>query len=252
MLELLVLAGAGAIGGALNSVAGGGSFVVFPTLVVSGIPEIAANATTTVGLWPAGAASVVAYRRDLPTDKTLVVVLSLASLVGGLCGALLLLGTSDAVFALVLPWLIGFAALLFTLGPRLQRALGEREAGSRRALALGALVQIAIATYGGYFGGGMGILMLATFSMIGVGSMHAMNGLKNWLGVVLNGVAIVAFVVAHEVRLVPACAVAVGGVLGGYGGAALARRVPAARVRVAVVVYAWAMTAYFAWRAYGR
>jgi len=134
-----------------------------------------------------------------------------------------------------------------------QAALGGRAAErTPRALVLGALAQVAIATYGGYFGGGMGILMLAVFSMIGVGDIHAMNGLKNWLGIVLNGVAIVAFVLAHEVRVLPAVAVAVGGVLGGYGGAALARRVPAARFRVAVVVYVWLMTAYFAWRAYAR
>lgn len=254
-LALASLVIAGALGGALNSVAGGGSFIVFPTLVLAGIAPVSANATTTVGLWPASTASAYAYRRELPEDRGLVLALSASSLVGGLCGALLLLGTSDATFERLVPWLIAIAAALFTFGPRIQKALRARMAptqgSSRRSIVIGALVQIVIATYGGYFGGGMGILMLAMFSLIGLTDMHAMNGLKNVLGAVLNGVALIAFLVAREVRFVPALAVAVGGVIGGFGGASLARKLPAERVRVGVIVFAWAMAAYFAWRAYG-
>lgn len=256
LLALGSLVIAGALGGALNSVAGGGSFIVFPVLVLTGVTPVSANATTTVGLWPASAASAYAYRRELPKDRPLVIALSASSLVGGLLGALLLLRTSDATFARLVPWLIAIAATLFTFGPRVQKALRARTAPtdgttSRRAIAIGALVQLAIATYGGYFGGGMGILMLATFSFIGLSDMHAMNGLKNILGAVLNGVAIVAFLVAREVAFVPALAVAVGGALGGFGGASIARKLPAERVRVGVIVFAWAMAAWFAWRAYG-
>lgn len=255
-LALGSLVVAGALGGALNSVAGGGSFIVFPTLVLAGVTPVSANATTTVGLWPASTASAYAYRRELPRDRRLAVALSLSSVLGGLLGALLLLRTSDATFALLIPWLIAVAAALFTFGPRMQSALKARLGESSgeisgRRIVVGALVQLAIATYGGYFGGGMGILMLATFSLIGLTDMHAMNGLKNVLGAVLNGVAIIAFLVAHEVRFVPALAVAIGGVLGGFGGASLARKLPAERVRSAVIVFAWAMAAYFAWRAYG-
>lgn len=253
-LALVSLVVAGALGGALNSVAGGGSFVVFPTLVFAGIAPVAANATTTVGLWPASTASAYAYRRELPKDRRLVIALAASSLVGGLLGALLLLGTSDATFARLVPFLIAGAAALFTFGPRLQKALRARAAApgdvSARRILVGALVQVVIATYGGYFGGGMGILMLATFSLIGLSDMHAMNGLKNVLGAVLNGVAIVAFLLARQVRFVPALAVAVGGVIGGFGGASLARKLPAERVRTAVIVFAWAMAAYFAWRAF--
>lgn len=255
-LSLGSLVLAGAIGGALNSVAGGGSFIVFPTLVFAGVTPVSANATTTVGLWPASTASAYAYRRELPRDRRLVLSLAAASLVGGLLGALLLLHTSDATFALLVPWLIATAAALFTFGPRIQKRLRERlapgEAQSTRGLVLGALLQLVIATYGGYFGGGMGILMLATFSLIGLTDMHAMNGLKNILGAVLNGIAIVAFLIAQEVRFVPALAVAIGGIAGGFGGASLARRLPADRVRTGVIAFAWAMAAYFAWRAYLR
>lgn len=252
-LASLVLAGA--LGGALNSVAGGGSFIVFPALVFAGVTPVSANATTTVGLWPASAASAYAYRRELPRDRRLVASLAAASLVGGALGALLLLRTSDATFSLIVPWLIAIAAALFTFGPRLQKRLRERlvpsERPSMRSLVLGALLQLGIATYGGYFGGGMGILMLATFSLIGLTDLHAMNGLKSVLGAVLNGVAIVAFLIAREVQFVPALAVAIGGVVGGFGGASVARRVPPERLRMAVIVFAWAMAAFFAWRAYG-
>lgn len=254
-LALASLVLAGIVGGALNSVAGGGSFIVFPTLVFAGVTPVAANATTTVGLWPASTASAYAYRRELPKDRRLVVALSIASLVGGLAGALLLLGTSDATFARLVPWLIAGAAALFTFGPRLQKRLrAEAPAVTgplpMRRVVTAALVQIVIATYGGYFGGGMGILMLATFSLVGLSDMHAMNGLKNVLGTILNGVAIALFLLAHEVHFVPAAAVAVGGIAGGYGGASLARRIPAERVRTGVVIFAWSMAAYFAVRAY--
>ncbi len=252
-LGSLVLAGM--VGGALNSVAGGGSFIVFPTLVLAGVTPVSANATTTVGLWPASTASAYAYRRELPKDRRLVVALSLASLVGGLAGALLLLGTSDATFARLVPFLIAAAAALFTFGPRLQKRLRAEAPAVTGPLPMprvitAALVQIVIATYGGYFGGGMGILMLATFSLVGLSDMHAMNGLKNVLGAILNGVALVLFLAAREVQFLPAAAVAIGGVVGGYGGASLARRVSAERVRTGVVVFAWSMAIYFAVRAY--
>ena len=152
-LALASLVLAGMLGGALNSVAGGGSFIVFPTLVLAGVTPVAANATTTVGLWPASTASAYAYRRELPKDRRLVVGLSLASLVGGLGGALLLLGTSDATFARLVPWLIAGAAALFTFGPRLQTRLraGAPAAPATsgplpmRAVVTASLVQIVIA-----------------------------------------------------------------------------------------------------------
>lgn len=262
LLTLLSLVVAGAVGGALNSVAGGGSFVVFPTLVLAGVSPVSANATTTLGLWPASAASAYAYRRDLPQDRRLVRALALASLIGGLAGALLLMRTSDDTFERLIPFLIALAAALFTFGPALQRRFGRsappraegdapRAELSARRIAIGAVVQVLIATYGGYFGGGMGILMLATFSLVGLSDMHAMNGLKNILGAVLNGIAIVAFVWARQIEFIPALAVAAGGIAGGYGGASVARKIPAQQVRVGVIVFAWSMALYFAWRAFG-
>src|SRR3954467_3820129 len=148
-----LLFGAGAIGGALNSVAGGGSFIVFPSILFSGVPPVAANATTTAALWPAGISSTWAYRKDVPRDRTVLLVMSIASIIGGALGAKLLLVTSDETFAVILPWLMLGASVVFTFGPRIAKGRPSLKV----PLALGAIVQLVISTYGGYFGGGMGI-----------------------------------------------------------------------------------------------
>jgi uncharacterized membrane protein YfcA len=206
-----------------------------------GVPPVAANASTAVALWPAGLSSTVAYRRDLPRDPRTLAVLSVASALGGVAGALLLLRTSDQTFTRLLPLLMLAASSVFTLGPRASKL----RSGGRLPLALGALVQLAIATYGGYFGGGMGILMLATYTLMGMTNLHAMNGLKTLLGVLINGAANVAFLLAHKVVLGVALPAAVGALAGGWFGAAFARTLPPARVRAFVLVFAWGLTAYF-------
>lgn len=243
--EIAFLFGAGALGGALNSVAGGGSFVVFPSMLVGGVAPVAANATTAVALWPAGVSSAFAYRKDIPRDRRLLAVLSIASALGGGLGAKLLLVTSDETFVRILPWLLLVASAVFTFGPR----LSKRDRGLRLPLVVGGLVQLVISSYGGYFGGGMGILMLATYTLMGMRDIHAMNGLKTVLGTLINGVAIIAFFAAGKVVMSAAVPVALGSIVGGFGGAALARRVEAKRVRAFVLVVAWTMTAYFFYRA---
>lgn len=236
---------AGATGGALNSVAGGGSFIVFPTMLFAGVPPVAANATTAVALWPAGLTSVAAYREHLPRDRATMAALAIASLLGGGVGAKLLLVTSDETFALLVPWLLLAASSVFTFGPRLSR---ERE--RKAPLALGALVQLAIASYGGYFGGGMGILMLATFTLMGMRHMHEMNALKVILGLLINGVALVLFLASGKVVLAVALPTTLGALFGGWLGAALARRIDPARVRRGVLVFAWCLTAFFFFRVF--
>jgi uncharacterized protein len=203
-----------------------------------------ANATNTVALWPAGLASAFAYRHDLPGPRSTLIVLSVASLVGGIAGALLLLKTSETTFVHLLPWLLLVATVLFTAGKRLTSKI-RMQSTSRRALAGVALIQTVIGVYGGYFGGGMGILMLATLSLIGMTNIHAMNALKTILGAVINGVAVLAFIIARAVAWLPGSVMVVGGILGGYVGATLARRVAPERVRTFVGVVAWAMTIYF-------
>lgn len=236
-----LLFAAGCIGGAINSVAGGGSFLVFPSMLLVGVPPVAANATTAVALWPAGVASTIAYRKDLPRERTSLIVLALASALGGAVGAVLLLKTSDETFTKILPLLMFAASLVFTLGPR----VAKLRKGGHMPLALGAVVQLLISSYGGYFGGGMGILMLATFTLMGMTHLHSMNGLKTLLGMLINGAANIAFFVAHKVVYDVAVPVAIGSIVGGWFGAAIARKIHPDRVRLFVLVFAWGLTAWF-------
>lgn len=248
-LTLALLFLAAALGGALNSVAGGGSFIAFPALLFAGVAPVVANATNTVALWPGAVASAFAYRNDLPGPRSTLIVLSVASFVGGIAGAILLLKTSETTFVHLLPWLLLVATVLFTLGKRLTSKL-HAQSTSPRTLAVVALVQTVIGVYGGYFGGGMGILMLAVLSLIGMTNIHAMNALKTILNAVINGVAVLAFIIAGAVAWRPGSVMVVGGIVGGYAGATLARRVSPQRVRTFVGVVAWAMTIYFFVRAY--
>jgi uncharacterized membrane protein YfcA len=247
MVPVLLVVSA-ALGGALNSVAGGGSFLTFPALVLSGIPPVSANATSCVALWPAGVASAFAYRREVRRVGRALWVLGATSLLGGLLGALLLLRTSDATFTRVVPWLLLFATLIFTFGPRL---LARSKGSAPRAAWIGIALQFLIAVYGGYFGGGMGIMMLATYAVMGMADIHEMNSLKTVVGTILNGVAVVAFVMAKAIAWYPALVMAVSASAGGFVGASVARRLSPAQVRRFVIVTAWVMTAYFFWRQFG-
>lgn len=249
---LLVVAAV--LGGALNSVAGGGSFLTFPSLVFAGVPPVPANATNTLALWPASPAAAFAYRHELKQARSWLYGLSAISAIGGFVGALLLLRTPNPVFMRLLPGLMLVAALIFSAGGRLSehvRGLSSRLPGGHTAtLVLGGVVQLVIAAYGGYFGGGIGIMMLAAFSALGMTDIHVMNALKSSLATLINLVAIVVFVVKGAIVLEPALIMVVAATLGGYFGARTARKVDPKWVRRFVLVVAWTMTAYFAWRAY--
>ena len=246
-LEYPALFGAALLAGALNSVAGGGSFLTFPALLLSGVSPVHANATSTVALWPGTVASVAAYRRELGTAPNLL-PLTLISLLGGGMGALLLLHTPAATFSKLVPYLLLVATLLFAFSaqitarlPRLDTAGGP----SRRTLIAVLAVQLAIACYGGYFGGGIGILMLAVMGLMGLTDINQMNGLKTLLASAINGVAVVAFVLAGAVEWPQALVMLAGGIIGGYGGAAVARRLDPRLVRRFALGVACTMTAYF-------
>jgi uncharacterized membrane protein YfcA len=233
------------VGGGLNAVVGGGSFIAFPALLVAGVPAVSANATTTFALWPGGVASALAYRRHLEQPRRVLMALGGASLVGGALGARLLLGTPNATFVRLVPWLLLFATVLFTFGGRLATRLGARAADGRFALGAGVAVQLVIATYGGYFGGGMGIMMLAAWSLLGMRDIHAMNGLRSVLATLLNGVAVIAFVAAGAIAWRPGLVMVAGATAAGYLGAATARRIDPRWVRVLVAALAWVLTAWF-------
>lgn len=241
------------LGGALNSVAGGGSFFTLPALIYAGVAPVAANATSTLAMWPASVASSVAYRREIVTVRGWLVWLGGVSLVGGLLGGVLLVRTSDSRFMALLPWLMLAAAATFTFGgrvtDRLRRTSTPTVAGApssteHRSLWILAL-QFVIAIYGGYFGGGMGIMMLAALAIAGMTKIHEMNGVKTMLAVAINGVALATFVADGAIAWAPGAVMVAGGVIGGYSGASLARRGGPETIRRFVTIVAWLMTVYF-------
>ena len=236
---------AAALGGAINSVAGGGSFVAFPALLFAGAAPIPANATNTIALFPGSAASAVAYRRELRDVRRELVPLGAAATIGGVAGSAMLLRTPEHAFVLLIPWLLLFATALFSFGG----AVAGRVRG-QVPVSVAVVVQLVIGVYGGYFGGGMGIMMLAVLSLMGMTDIHRMNALKTVLSALANGVAVIAFIAAGAVDWGRGVVMIAGGVLGGYAGAAIARRVDAKRVRLLVLAIAWTMTAYFFWRTY--
>jgi uncharacterized protein len=211
------------------------------------VPPIQANATNTIALWTAAAASGGAYRKRLDVPRRVFVPLLIASLIGGLAGAFLLLKTPARTFMEVLPWLTLGATLLFAFGKKLagSRISGVGKDATSRAIAGAALFQLAVAVYGGYFGGGMGIVMLAMLAVLGMTDVHAMNALKSIMGFVINGVAVVAFIVARAVYWRQGLVMIVGGIVGGYFGAHYAQKLPALWIRWFVILVGTGMTIYF-------
>jgi uncharacterized membrane protein YfcA len=243
---------AGVLGGALNAVAGGGSFIAFPALLFTGVPPIPANATNTIALWTAAAASGGAYRKRLDVPRRMMIPLLAASLVGGLVGALLLLKTPAQTFMRVLPWLTLGATLLFAFGKKLAGGRGSviEQQASTAALAGTTLFQLGVAVYGGYFGGGMGIVMLAMLAVLGMTDVHAMNALKSVMAFVINGIAVVTFIVARVVYWKHGLVMIAGGIVGGYVGAHYAQKLPQNWIRAFVVLVGAGMTVYFFWKSY--
>jgi len=231
------------VAGAINSVAGGGSFLTLPTLLYAGVTQVIANATSTLALLPGSVASAVAYRRELRRIGRWLVPLTIVSLVGGFLGGVLLVRTSDTSFMRLLPWLMLLAAVTFTFGDRVRRTLSLDHLHGNVVLV--SIVQFVISIYGGYFGGGMGIMMLAAFSVAGMADIHEMNALKSLLGTAINGLALLEFVVTGTVAWRPGAIMIVGSVLGGYVGAALARRLDPRWIRGFVMAIGWTMTVYF-------
>src|ERR1700758_3698889 len=240
------------MGGALNAVAGGGSFVAFPALLFTGVPPIPANATNTIALWTGAAASGGAYRKRLGFPRRVWMPLVMASLVGGVAGALLLLKTPAHTFMRVLPWLTLGATLLFAFGKKIaggRRSVIEHES-SNAALAGATLFQLCVGVYGGYFGGGMGIVMLAMLAALGMTDIHAMNALKSVMGSVINGVAVVTFVLARAIYWRHGIIMIVGSIAGGSLGAHYALKMPQSWIRIFVVLVGAGMTVYFFWKSY--
>ena len=231
------------IAGMMNSVAGGGTLVTFPTLLWVGVDPIRANVTCTVALWPGSLGAMVGFRRELGDSRRWMLLLGAPSVAGGLLGAYLLLLTPSHLFASIVPFLILFATILFAAGEPIIRRMAlkaGRQSHVGRAPTrpwwIGAIVfQFLVAIYGGYFGAGMGILMLAALGLMGLTDIHQMNGLKNFFAVCINLVATVYFIASGQVEWTYALVMVFGAIAGGYGGAGVARKLGRRFVRRAVI-----------------
>ncbi|MBC5828762.1 MAG: sulfite exporter TauE/SafE family protein [Candidatus Eremiobacteraeota bacterium] len=235
------------LAGALNSVAGGGSFIAFPALILSGVPPIAANATNSAALWLGTLASARGYRREIAEHRHLLVRVAAVSIAGGVLGAVLLLRTPGHVFTVLIPYLLLLATGVFALSPYLTKPRsGSARLHSHWQLA----AQFVVSIYGGYFGAGIGILMLAILAFSRLPSLNAMNGVKNVLALCINGVALIPFLIAGIVWWPQATLMAAGAIIGGYLGARIGRRIPAQHLRRFVIAVGVIMTVYFFAKAY--
>jgi len=248
MSSYLLLIIAALAAGLINSVAGGGMFLTFPALVFTGVPSIIANASSTTAIIPGILASAWAYREDFRQSQNFPFLpLLIVSLGGGIVGALLLLFTPQRTFDFVIPWLMLAATLLFTFGARITPIL-------KRAFHIGpvavVVIQFFIAIYGGYFGGGVGIVNLAMLAAVGMTDIHAMNALKSILGIAINGVAALVFVVKGAIYWPQAIVMIAGALVGGYFGAHYAQRLPQTWIRGFVILVGTGMTVYFFVKAY--
>ena len=248
MNEFLLIAGAGLIAGAMNALAGGGSFVSLPALIAAGVPSVAANASSTVALFPGGAASAWAYRDGLgAVGAASLKSLLLTTLAGGAIGAMLLLCTPVTIFDVVLPWLLLLATLALSLGQKLGERL-RRRWHIRPAAVL--TIQFALAIYGGYFGGAVGIMMMAVWGLLDSRELKSLNAPRTLLVSAANAVAVLTFILAQAVHWHETIIMLVAATLGGYGGAQLGRRAPAKAVRAGTVLLTSLITLAFFARAY--
>jgi uncharacterized membrane protein YfcA len=239
--------------GSINSVAGGGTLITFPTLLWLGVSSKLANGTSTVALWPGAVAGVWGFRRELAETDRRLLALILPSVVGGIAGALLLVLTPTEVFDRVLPFLILFATVLFAAQEPIQRRFNlaqAHEAGSHW-LSWTMFFQLLVGVYGGYFGAGIGILMLAALSLMGHTDIHQMNAIKNVLGASINALAAVLFIYNGLVIWQDALIMMGGAILGGIGGAGLARRAGRQAVRRTVIAVGFLMAFKTMWDAFG-
>lgn len=243
---------AGALGAAINSVAGGGGFVALPALMVIGVNPIAANATQTMALFVGITASGGSYAGRLRTPWRILGPLVIASIVGGIVGGLLLLRTPAELFVNILPWLLLGATLLFLFGRRFvgQRPNSFHHDATLTAITLATLFELAVALYGGYFGGGLGIMNLAMLAMLGLDDIHDMNAIKTVLGAAINGTATALFIWKGAIWWREGLIMTAGGITGGWLGAHYAQKLPPLLVRRFVSVIGVSMTIYFFWRAY--
>ncbi|WP_137136865.1 sulfite exporter TauE/SafE family protein [Rhizobium sp. FKY42] len=239
---IVLLFVSGFLSGAVNAIAGGGTFLTFGALTLAGLPPISANATSSIVQFPGYVTSTLAYKTELMKRWRSAVALTIISAVGGLTGALTLLALDNPSFRAMVPWLLAAATAIFAAGPLLKPKASAERTGTSLSSAIG---QFLTAIYGGFFGAGMGIMMLAVLGLTTGGSYHHLNALKNLLAMVIAAVAIIVFVGGGVVGWAQAVIMIPAGAAGGYAGVWLARRVPQTIMRMLVVAVGTALTIYY-------
>lgn len=258
-LDLGLIGAGGFAAGAVNAIAGGGTFFSFPALLAIGLPPVVANASNSVALWPGSLTGAWAYRRELAGYKRYLLPMGVASLLGGVAGGLLLLAAGDARFSALIPWLLAFATLLFAFSPQLSSLLkrmrppvntptqGEHGAGS----VYGWGVQLLVSVYGGFFGAGMGILMMASLAIGGHEDVQHINALKNLMSAVIYSVTVTTFIIAGAVSWPHTLVMLLTASLGGYWGARIARNIQGPWLRRLVIAVGSALTLYYFYKTQG-
>ncbi|MGF1722423.1 sulfite exporter TauE/SafE family protein [Vibrio kyushuensis] len=253
-IEWIVLFSAGVFGGILNSVAGGGSFITFPTLLAFGVPPVAANATNTFAVSAGYLSGAYGFRHEFSNDKNLMKIVLLSSL-GGIIGALLLLSIPDSTFLVSIPWLLAFATFLFIFGQRLQQTILSvmpkgRSLGRMASISL-ALLLLLVSAYGGFFNAGLGVVALSYLVLAGYQNIHQMNGLKLVISSCVSMSAIVIFIYEDMIDWQRGGVVLLGSLVGGYVAARVSRQIPAIYIRNFVALSSCAITLYFFVNTYG-
>jgi uncharacterized membrane protein YfcA len=251
LLQTLLIIAAAFVAGVINSIAGGGTLITFPVLIWLGLDPKIANATSTVALWPGLFGGLFGYRRELENSSAILLRLGITSVIGGAIGAWLLIWTPSPIFARQVPLLILFATILFMAQGSINRRLRLQPvvADPKASWWLGAIAfQFFSAIYGGYFGAGNGILMLAALGVLGLHDINRANGIKNFLGICINSIAVVSFALSHLVVWPVALLMVGAALLGGYAGAHIAVRVRQLVVRRAIVVIGFAITLVMVWQ----
>lgn len=244
----------GIVGGVVNTLAGGGSFIVFPALLAAGVPPVLANASNTYAALPGYMAGAFGLRAALATERRRLPLYTIIATIFGLAGAELLLHVSNAQFAQVVPWLLLFAVVLFAFGERINRFIASRASTGRGAKAAGTillgLLLAAVSIYGGFFNAGLGILLLAYLVLSGITNIHAANALKLWISSVIALIAVIRFAIAGSIDWYHGTIALAGVVTGAYVAARLAHRVPTPLIRALVIGCGLGLTLYFFWKTY--
>lgn len=244
----MVLVIVGAVASGINAVAGGGSLISFPTLIGMGLVEKVANATNSVGLWPGSLTGGLGFKNLIDKTKHYLKALFVPTLLGSAVGAILLLNTSNEFFKRVIPFLVLTAACLLLFQPKVKEFVQKRH--DKLPTSYGLILQFFVSVYGGYFGAGMGIMMLAAFALYMDGTIHELNAVKNWLGLIINFTCSMVFLSQGLIVLWPAVFLTIGALIGGFAAARLSQKVNPEKLRLVIAIYGIGMAGFFAYRAF--